>query len=62
ASATEIYAEAYNRDREFYKFTRSLTAYAKNFSSAGDVILLQPDSDYFRYFKDPSGKKPSAKK
>jgi membrane protease subunit HflC len=61
AKATEIYAEAYNKDKEFYKFTRSLTAYTKNFSSASDVILLQPDSDYFRYFKDPSGKK-SAKK
>ncbi len=57
AKATEIYAEAYSKDKEFYKFTRSLTAYTKNFSSASDVILLQPDSDYFRYFKDPSGKK-----
>ncbi len=56
AKATEIYAKAFNKDREFYKFSRSLTAYTKNFSSAGDVILLQPDSDYFRYFKDPSGK------
>jgi len=56
AKATEIYAEAFNQDREFYKFYRSLTAYTKNFSNAGDVILLQPDSDYFRYFKDPSGK------
>ena len=55
AKATEIYAEAFNKDREFYKFTRSLTAYTKNFSSASDVILLKPDSDYFRYFKDPSG-------
>ena len=55
AKATEIYAEAFDRDREFYKFTRSLTAYTKNFSSASDVILLKPDSDYFRYFKDPSG-------
>lgn len=61
AKATEIYAEAYNKDKEFYKFTRSLTAYTKNFSSASDVILLQPDSDYFRYFKDPSGKKPAKK-
>jgi modulator of FtsH protease HflC len=61
ARATEIYAKAFNKDREFYKFTRSLTAYTKNFSSAGDVILLQPDSDYFRYFKDPSGKKPGKK-
>ena len=57
AKATEIYAKAYSKDKEFYKFTRSLNAYTKNFSSAGDVILLQPDSDYFRYFKDPSGKK-----
>ena len=57
AKATEIYAKAFNKDREFYKFTRSLTAYTKNFSSASDVILLKPDSDYFRYFKDPSGKK-----
>ncbi|HHJ34984.1 MAG TPA: protease modulator HflC [Gammaproteobacteria bacterium] len=57
AKATEIYAKAFNQDREFYKFYRSLTAYTKNFSDAGDVILLQPDSDYFRYFKDPSGKK-----
>ncbi len=55
AKATEVYAEAFNRDREFYKFTRSLTAYTKNFSSPSDVILLKPDSDYFRYFKDPSG-------
>jgi membrane protease subunit HflC len=56
ARATEIYAEAFSKDPEFYKFYRSITAYVKNFSSAGDVILLEPDSDYFRYFKDPSGK------
>jgi membrane protease subunit HflC len=57
AEATTIYAKAYNQDREFYKFYRSLNAYKANFSSADDVILLEPDSDYFRYFKDPSGKK-----
>jgi membrane protease subunit HflC len=57
ARATDIYAAAFNQDREFYKFYRSITAYTKNFSSASDVILLQPDSDYFRYFKDPSGQK-----
>lgn len=56
ARATEIYAQAYSKDKEFYKFTRSLTAYQKTFSNAGDVILLEPDSEYFRYFKDPSGK------
>ncbi len=57
ASATEIYAQAYNQDQEFYKFYRSLTAYKSNFSKPDDVILLEPDSDYFRYFKDPTGKK-----
>ena len=56
ARATEIYALAFNKDREFYKFSRSLTAYQKTFSNSGDVILLEPDSEYFRYFKDPSGK------
>ena len=57
AKATKIYADAFGQDHEFYKFYRSITAYTKTFSNAGDVILLQPDSDYFRYFKDPSGKK-----
>ena len=56
ARATEIYALAFNKDREFYKFSRSLTAYKKTFSNSGDVILLEPNSEYFRYFKDPSGK------
>ncbi len=56
AKATSIYAEAFSKDREFYKFYRSMTAYTKTFSNAGDVILLEPDSDYFRYFKDPTGK------
>jgi membrane protease subunit HflC len=57
AKATEIYAKAYTKDKEFYKFYRSLTAYQKTFSNSSDVILLEPDSEYFRYFKDPSGKK-----
>jgi len=56
AEATAIFADAFGRDKEFYRFSRSLTAYARNFSNAGDVILLQPDSDYFRYFKDPTGR------
>ena len=57
ARATEIYAQAFDKDREFYKFTRSLTAYQKTFSNPGDVILLEPDSEFFHYFKDPTGKK-----
>ena len=52
AQATSIYAEAYNRDPEFFAFTRSLNAYRETFSSKGDVLLLDPDSDYFKYLKD----------
>ncbi|HAT28827.1 MAG TPA: protease modulator HflC [Gammaproteobacteria bacterium] len=51
AQATGIYADAYTRDPEFYAFTRSLNAYRKTFSSKGDVLLLDPDSDFFRYLK-----------
>ena len=52
AEATGIYAAAYNKDPEFYSFTRSLNAYKETFSSKGDVLLLDPDSDYFKYLKD----------
>lgn len=54
ALATEIYAKAFGKNREFYKFSRSLNAYKENFSSRDDVILLQPDSEYFKYFKNPN--------
>jgi membrane protease subunit HflC len=56
AKATEIYAEAFGQNEDFYKFYRSLQAYSKNFSSSSDVILLKPDSEYFKYFKSSSGK------
>lgn len=56
AKATSTYAKAFGRDREFYKFYRSLNAYKGNFSSSSDVILLQPDSEYFKYFKNPNAK------
>ena len=52
AEATGIYASAYSKDPEFYAFTRSLNAYKETFSSKGDVLLLDPDSDYFKYLKD----------
>jgi len=56
AKSAEIYASAYNRDREFYAFYRSLAAYEKSFSGNGDTMVLSPDSDYFEYFKAPTGK------
>jgi len=51
AQATRIYAEAYSKDPEFYAFTRSLNAYRETFSSKGDILLLDPDSDFFKYLK-----------
>jgi membrane protease subunit HflC len=52
ATATAIYADAYNKDPEFYAFTRSLNSYRETFSSKSDVLLLDPDSDYFKYLKN----------
>jgi membrane protease subunit HflC len=57
ASATAIYADAFNQDSEFYSFTRSLRAYQDAFRGNGDIMLLQPDSEFFRYLKDSSGGK-----
>jgi membrane protease subunit HflC len=57
ATATGIYADAFNRDPEFYAFTRSLRAYQDSFRGAGDVILVEPDSDFFKYLKDSKGGK-----
>ena len=51
ATAADVYATAFGKDREFYQFYRSLNAYTNNFSSESDVILLEPDSEYFKYFK-----------
>jgi membrane protease subunit HflC len=49
AEAANIYASAFNKDKEFYRFYRSMTAYRNTFSSKEDVLLIQPDSDFFRY-------------
>ncbi|WP_221800724.1 protease modulator HflC [Oceanobacter mangrovi] len=55
AEAARIYSSAFSKDPEFYSFTRSLKAYTETFKS-NDILLLKPDSDFFRYMKDPSGK------
>ena len=56
AISTETYAKAYNLSPEFYSFYRSLTAYKKTFSAKQDVLIIQPDSDFFKYFNNPTGK------
>lgn len=52
AQASAIYASAFNKDPEFYEFTRSLNAYRETFSNNGDLLLLSPDSDFFKYLKN----------
>ncbi|OUR65409.1 HflC protein [Bermanella sp. 47_1433_sub80_T6] len=56
AVSARTYAKAYNRDPEFYAFTRSLKAYEETFNGAEDVLLLKPDSDFFKYMKSSKGK------
>ncbi|GAB1255941.1 protease modulator HflC [Aurantivibrio plasticivorans] len=49
AQAASIYADAYTRDPEFYSFVRSLNAYKESFNGPSDLLLVDPDSDFFRY-------------
>ncbi|MEJ2619502.1 MAG: protease modulator HflC [Candidatus Thiodiazotropha sp.] len=53
--AAEIYANAYRQNSEFYAFYRSLNAYKNSFKDSSDVMVLQPDSDFFRYLKNSTG-------
>ena len=54
AIATSTYADAYSKDPEFYDFTRSLKAYQATFENKGDVLLINPDSDFFKYLDKSS--------
>lgn len=49
AIAADVYAKAYSRDEEFYSLTKSLTAYKQTFNSKSDILVLEPDSQFFRY-------------
>ena len=53
AKAASIYADAYNRNREFYSFYRSLNAYKASFGNKSDLMVLEPDSEFFKYLKNP---------
>ena len=52
AGAAKTYADAYNQDPEFYSFYRSMKAYETSFGNAQDMILLSPESDFYKYFKE----------
>ncbi len=57
ATAAQIYAEAYSKNPEFYGFLRSMDAYRSSFNSKDDVLVVEPDSDFFRYMKSRTGGK-----
>lgn len=61
AKASQIYADAFGQNPEFYKFYRSLEAYRASFKSQNDVMVLDPNSEFFKYFKNP-GSSAGAKK
>jgi len=57
SAAANIYATAYNRNPEFYAFFRSLQAYRNSIGREGDVLVISPESEFFRYLKSPAPQK-----
>lgn len=55
ARAAEIYANAYNKDPEFYAFYRSIDAYRNSIGKDGDVLILDPNNEFFRYLNQSGG-------
>ncbi|MDN0081371.1 protease modulator HflC [Crenobacter sp. SG2305] len=53
AKAAQIYADAYGKSPEFYAFWRSMEAYKQSFKNKSDVLVLEPNSEFFKYFKNP---------
>lgn len=62
ADASRIYAEAFGQNSEFYKFYRSLEAYRASFKNKNDVLVIDPNSEFFQYFKTPGRQKSEDKR
>jgi len=58
ATASDIYASAFNKNREFYAFYRSMEAYRQSMGREQDVLVLRPDSEYFRFLTEQQGIRP----
>ena len=56
AIAAKVYADAFSKNKEFYDFYRSLEAYRKSFNGKDDILVLDPDSDFFKYLRSPNKK------
>ncbi len=57
AKAAKIYASAYTKDPEFYAFYRSIDAYKKSVGMSGDILVLDPNNEFFRYLNQSSGER-----
>ena len=55
ALAAEIYANAYQKDPEFYAFYRSIDAYRKAMGNEGDILVLDPNNEFFQYLNQSRG-------
>ncbi|AFT80020.1 membrane protein [Alteromonas macleodii str. 'Black Sea 11'] len=55
AIAAQIYADAYSKNADFYSFLRSMDAYKQSFNSKQDVMVIAPDSDFFKYMNNSKG-------
>jgi membrane protease subunit HflC len=62
AKSAAIYAAAFNQNPEFYSFYRSMEAYRSTFRGRNDLMLLEPNSDFLRYFRDSLGRNPTPRK
>jgi len=62
AQAAATYAQAFSKNSEFYAFYRSMEAYRNTFQGKNDLMLLEPNSDFFRYLRDSMGRPPAVKK
>ncbi|MBS0359641.1 MAG: protease modulator HflC [Proteobacteria bacterium] len=61
ATASKIYAEAYSKDPSFYSFYRSLQVYKEVFKNKNDILVLKPDSQFFKYFNNTKGSEAESK-
>jgi membrane protease subunit HflC len=59
AERNRIFAEAFGQDPDFFAFYRSMQAYERSMPQSNTRLVLRPDTDFFRYFADPSGKMPA---
>jgi membrane protease subunit HflC len=53
--ANKVFAEAFGKDPEFFAFYRAMQAYAESLNSSDTSMILSPESEFFKYFSDPSG-------